>query len=75
MGGMVVSVVADDRAVLKVAGDAFCEALGTGLAYRRGRHRPGPSWWMLRVLRIVRLGRPGFRRLRRHRARRVSLTV
>ena len=30
-GGIVVSVLADDRAVLEVASDAFCKALGTGL--------------------------------------------
>ena len=30
-GGMVVSVVADDRAVLEVSGDDFCEALGKGV--------------------------------------------
>ena len=30
-GGMVVSVLSDDRAVLEVAGDEFCEALGSGV--------------------------------------------
>ena len=30
-GGIVVSVVADDRAILEVASDDFCEALGTGV--------------------------------------------
>ena len=30
-GGIVVSILADDRAVLEVAGDDFCEALGTGM--------------------------------------------
>jgi 3-hydroxyisobutyrate dehydrogenase-like beta-hydroxyacid dehydrogenase len=30
-GGVVVSVVADDRALLEVASDEFCEALGAGL--------------------------------------------
>ncbi len=30
-GGVVVSIVSDDRALLEVAGDDFCEALGTGI--------------------------------------------
>ena len=30
-GGMVVSVLSDDRAILEVAGDQFCEALGSGV--------------------------------------------
>jgi len=30
-GGMVVSIVSDDRAVLDVASDDFCEALGSGI--------------------------------------------
>src|SRR5882757_4370075 len=30
-GGMVVSILADDRAVLEVASDDFCETLGTGV--------------------------------------------
>ena len=30
-GGMVVSILADDRALLEVANDDFCEALGTGV--------------------------------------------
>ena len=30
-GGAVLSVVADDRAILEVASDDFCEALGTGI--------------------------------------------
>ena len=29
--GTVVSVLADDRALLEIASDAFCEALGTGI--------------------------------------------
>ena len=30
-GGMVVSIVSDDRALLEVAGDEFCQALGSGI--------------------------------------------
>src|SRR6185437_2739581 len=42
-GGTVVSVLADDRALLEVASDAFCEALGAGLHISMATVSPATS--------------------------------
>jgi 3-hydroxyisobutyrate dehydrogenase-like beta-hydroxyacid dehydrogenase len=42
-GGMVVSILADDRAILDVASDEFCSALGTGLHISMSTVSPATS--------------------------------
>jgi 3-hydroxyisobutyrate dehydrogenase-like beta-hydroxyacid dehydrogenase len=42
-GGMVVSIVADDRAILEVASDEFCEALATGIHISMSTVSPNTS--------------------------------
>jgi 3-hydroxyisobutyrate dehydrogenase-like beta-hydroxyacid dehydrogenase len=42
-GGMVVSIIADDRAILDVVSDEFCEALGTGIHISMSTVSPNTS--------------------------------